>query len=348
MKKTEAVVISRNIARFLNQYVPEQKTHSPHTRKGFEDTLGLYLDFLESSGVPPTQLKAEHFSVEMIEKWLKTLIEERGNKPETRNIRLSQLREFLKFLGREEPGFVYLYVEAKQIPRLRETKRKVEGMSREAVRTLLEMPNQWTKTGRRDTVLMTIMYSVAARVDEILSLKINDLELDDSKPYLRLRGKGNKLRTLYLLPQPVMLLKSYLKEFHGEHPEQDAYVFYSRNTGKYGKMTASAIDKMLKKYARAAQDSCSKVPIGLHAHQLRHAKATHWLEDGMNIVQISFLLGHEQIETTMKYLDITIQDEMKALATLTSETTVEEEKKWKKDPETLRELCGLKRRSTQK
>lgn len=49
---------------------------------------------------------------------------------------------------------------------------------------------------------------------------------------------------------------------------------------------------------------------------MRHAKASHWLEDGMNIVQISFLLGHEQLQTTMAYLDITTDEKAKGLATL--------------------------------
>ena len=55
------------------------------------------------------------------------------------------------------------------------------------------------------------------------------------------------------------------------------------------------------------------------AAHLRHAKASHWLEDGMNIVQISSLLGHEQLQTTMVYLDITMEQELKALATLEDE-----------------------------
>ncbi len=50
-----------------------------------------------------------------------------------------------------------------------------------------------------------------------------------------------------------------------------------------------------------------------------HAKASHWLEDGMNIVQISFLLGHEQLQTTMAYLDITTDEKAKGLATLEDE-----------------------------
>lgn len=97
----------------------------------------------------------------------------------------------------------------------------------------------------------------------------------------------------------------------------------------------------VQKHAVKAHGSCADVPLKLHAHQFRHAKASHWLEDGMNIVQISFLLGHEQLDTTMVYLDITTEDEAKALATLEGEGDSKVEKKWKNSDGSLREFCGL-------
>ena len=103
---------------------------------------------------------------------------------------------------------------------------------------------------------------------------------------------------------------------------------------------------MLKKYAKKAHTECTDVPLELHAHQLRHAKASHWLEDGMNIVQISFLLGHEHIQTTMVYLDITTEDEAKALATLEGDNESKTEKKWKKSDGSLRAFCGLPQRKS--
>lgn len=99
---------------------------------------------------------------------------------------------------------------------------------------------------------------------------------------------------------------------------------------------------MLKKYAVRANKICSDVPLGLHAHQFRHAKASHWLEDGMNIVQISFLLGHEQLQTTMVYLDITTEEKAKALATLEDETSKKVSPKWRKSDGSLVDFCGLK------
>lgn len=117
---------------------------------------------------------------------------------------------------------------------------------------------------------------------------------------------------------------------------------YSRNTGSHGKMSQTAVYKQLKKHARAAHEMCDDVPLDIHTHQLRHAKDSHWLEDGMNIVQISFLLGHEQLQTTMIYLDITLEQELKALATLEDENDNKVSKKWKNIKGGLAEFCGVK------
>ncbi|MFT4727988.1 MAG: site-specific recombinase XerD [Granulosicoccus sp.] len=107
-------------------------------------------------------------------------------------------------------------------------------------------------------------------------------------------------------------------------------------------MSQSAVNKQLKKHARAAHEKCNEVPVVLHAHQLRHAKASHWLEDRINIVQISFLPGHQQLQTTMVYTDITIEQELKALSTLEDENDKNVSKKWKNIKDGLAEFCGVK------
>ena len=107
-------------------------------------------------------------------------------------------------------------------------------------------------------------------------------------------------------------------------------------------MSQTGVNKQLKKHARAAHEMCDEVPLDLHAHQLRHAKASHWLDDGMNIVQISFLLGHEQLQTTMVYIDITLEQELKALATLEDENDKKVSKKWKNVKGGLAGFCGVK------
>ena len=345
MKKAtnESVIIARHINAFLNEYVPSQKTHSSHTLRSYQYALALYIGFLETEkGISAESLCGECFNREIIEHWLQWLMERRDCSPETCNNRLASLRTFLKYLGSREILLLYLFEEATRIPRKKEVRKKINGMSKKAVQALLSVPELSTKAGRRDLALMIFIYSTATRMDETLSLKIEQLHLDAQKPYVTIIGKGRKIRTLYLLPKAVAHLRKYLKEFHGDTPKPKAYVFYSRNTGLYGKMSQTSVNKQLKKHAGTAYEKCNEVPRGLHAHQLRHAKASHWLADGMNIVQISFLLGHEQLQTTMVYIDITIEQELKALATLEDENDKKISKKWKNVKGGLAEFCGVK------
>jgi site-specific recombinase XerD len=345
MKKAtnESVIIARHINAFLNEYVPSQKSRSSHTLKSYQYALALYIGFLETEkGIGPERLFGGCFSRIIIEEWLLWLMEHRGCSPETCNNRMASLRAFLKYPGSREISQLYLSEDATKIQRKKEVRKKVKGMSKKAVQVLLSAPDLFTKAGRRDLTLMIIIYSTAARIDEILSLKTDQLHLNAEKPNVTIIGKGRKIRTLYLLPKAVAHLKKYLKEFHGDAPNPEAYVFYSRNTGLYGKMSQTAVNKQLKKHARAAHEICDEVPLDLHAHQLRHAKASHWLEDGMNIVQISFLLGHEQLQTTMVYIDITIEQELKALATLEDENDKRVSKKWKNIKGGLAGFCGVK------
>ncbi|PSR22679.1 MAG: integrase [Sulfobacillus acidophilus] len=349
MKKAhnEAAVIARHLHTFLQAYVPSQQTPSHHTAKSYQDALALYLGFLETEkAIRPETLSGACFRRTVIEEWLQWLMTQRGCSPATCNNRLASLRAFLKYVGRQDLTLLYLFEDATRIPRKKDGHKPVRGMSKQAVQVLLSVPDVSTKAGRRDLALMITLYSTAMRMDELLSLTIEHLHWDAVKPHVTVVGKGRKIRTLYLLPKAVGHLKKYLKEFHGETPHPTAYVFYSRNTGPQGKMSQTAVNKQLKKHARVAHEQCHEVPRELHAHQLRHAKASHWLEDGMNIVQISFLLGHEQLQTTMGYLDITLEQELKALATLEDEADRTVSKKWKNGTGGLAEFCGVKSMKT--
>ena len=339
----ESIVIAKHISTFLNNYMPSQKTKSEYTMKSYEEALSLYIGFLEiEKGINDGNLCGDCFSTENIESWLVWLREKRGNSPETCNTRLASLRAFVKYLGKQDVKYLYLAQSTSQIDRRKTTAPKVVGMSKQAVQALLAAPDPATKAGRRDIALMVTMYGTAARINEILSLKIRHLHLKADKPFMTVIGKGDKIRTLYLLPKTVAHLQAYIADAHGEKPLPDSYVFYSRNKGPVGQMCQKAVNKQLKKHAAAAHKRCSEVPLDVHAHQLRHAKSSHWLEDGMNIVQISFLLGHAQLQTTMVYLDISTEQEAKALATLEDENEKSVPKRWKTSGKSLAAMCGVR------
>ena len=110
-------------------------------------------------------------------------------------------------------------------------------------------------------------------------------------------------------------------------------------------MSQEAINKRLKMYAVKANEIDECVPRNLHCHSLRHARASHWLEQGLNIIAIQRLMGHADIRTTMRYIFVSVEQKNKALATLESKSTLKLEKKWKKLPkgQSLLEYVGLKK-----
>jgi len=333
------------IAKYYNVWLYESAlVISPNTIRSNRFAMTLFIDFLEEM----KDLKSSSFSsgsdfsCETIKEWMVWLMNRKKCSPQTCNVRLASIRSFLKYLGEQDIKYRYLLLNAQSIHRIKEVKKKVEGMSKEAVKTLMSVPNAYTSTGYRDIVLMAFLYGTAARIDEVLSIKVSDLYLTSDNPHVTVLGKGSKVRTLYLPPKLVSLLVKYIKKFHGKEPNRDSVLFYSKMKGYHEKISQEAINKRLKKYAAIAHDKCSDIPLNIHAHQFRHAKATHLLNDGINVPQLSKLLGHACISTTMAYLDITTDMETKALITLEDEKTRDIPKKWGKGTNTLSCLFGTK------
>lgn len=343
-KNSEAIELSKYIGDFLTDYAPSHLTNSSNTVKSYETALTLYVGYLEDKcGVTPEKFSQECFGQETIEGWLKWLANERGCCAVTCNNRLSAIRAFAKYLSSRSLKYIAVNTAAVNVPYRKAVKKKIRGLSREAVKAILAEPDTSRKIGIRDVTLLVILYGTAARIDELLSIRIKDVYLTAAKPYVIITGKGRKIRTLFLLPKAVGFLKLYITKYHCDDPNADDYLFYSSIHGKTCKLSQQAVQKLLRKYAAAAHEKCEDVPLDLHAHQFRHAKASHWLEDGMNIVQISFLLGHASVETTMAYLDITTEQEMKALATLEDEKNQNVSVKWNPNKDTLSDICGLRK-----
>ena len=304
---------------------------SLHTVRTYEFSFKLYIEFLEERKKIRTSsfCMTDNFSVDTIKEWLAWLSETRSCKSQSCNARFAAIRSFLKYAGEANIKYRHLYLEACRIPRLKESKRQVEAISKEAMKVLLQMPNLSSTTGFRDVVLFSFLYGTAARIDEVLSLKLKSLHLDSDRAYAVIVGKGDKMRTLFIQKILANNIRLYIRKFHGEIPNPNSYLFFSRVGGLESKLTQPAVNKRLKQYAKAANAICKDVPLDMHAHVFRHSCATHWLEDGMNIVQVSKLLGHASIATTMAYLSITIDMKTKAVMQLEDEQTRKLPKQWK-------------------
>lgn len=330
--------IARHVHDFLCSYAPTHLTSSAHTLDGYRTALSLYMGWLDGLGVTPTTLSADDFSQARIESWLAWLADARGCSPQTCNVRLSSLRVFLAYASRHDVALAHLEGEAARVPKRRAPRRHVEGLTRDAVRALMAQPDQSTRMGRRDLALMVFLYATGARIGEVLGMRVSQLDLGGPSPHALVSGKGNKQRVLHLPAKAAGHMRAYMGEFHGPDPDGEACVFFSRNGGPHMPLSQDAVAKALRKHAASARESCAEVPANLHAHQFRHARASHWLEDGMNVVQVSFLLGHASVTTTMAYLDVTLDSKAAAMDGVGGSP---QEKRWKGKGATLKDFCGL-------
>jgi integrase/recombinase XerD len=141
-------------------------------------------------------------------------------------------------------------------------------------------------------VLLSFIYSTGIRVSELCNMHISDVDFDRMQVYIR-QGKGQKDRYVPLSTYMKTGLQKYLQS---ECPQR--YLFEGKTLGAPSSVRAVQwlMRETLKKTGIAKQGAC--------VHTLRHSYATHLLEDGVNIMQIKNLLGHNNIDTTMRYLHV--------------------------------------------
>lgn len=342
--KSESIIIASAVRSWLGEYLSTVRGCSIHTTENYRKSIELFVKYIETKkDIGINNLTAEAFCMNNIDGWLKWLKTERSCSNRTCNNRLAGLRSFLKYLSKKDSRFSAVYLKAMDIELLKYQKTKPEGMTKQAVKSLLSIPDSSTPKGMRDLTIITLLYSLGARISEILDLKMNQINLNAEKPFVCLHGKGGKTRIGYLMPVIVIVLKNYIAQFHKEKPNPDDLLFFSDYGGIRHHLSQDAVSRNLKEYARKAHLKCSDMPENIHAHTLRHARAGIWLEEGLNIVIIKELLGHENLNTTMMYIGISKEQMYNALAEIEGKEASKECRKWKrKSGSTLSEFLGLK------
>jgi len=335
----------KNIRDFLTVYLPKQKCYSDNTVRSYRISLNLFVDYLTGAlGIPLHKLTFEHMSAENITGFLDFLQSERGCSASTRNHRLMAIRSFAKYSARKNPANIALQSEIGNVPTQKSPEKIVEFLSEKALKTLLAQPDSTRNIGIRDSFFMTLMYDTATRCQEMLNLKWRDFELDCPNPYVRILGKGNKVRTVPLMEKTVQFLYLYAKSFHDtEALKTDDHVFYTAIHGKRNRMSPDNVASFMKKYGELAKQSCSDIPERVHPHQLRHTRAIHLYRSGFPLVLLAEYLGHVNVETTRVYAYA--DTEMKRAAIRKADPdnlAVQEHAIWKGDDEMIKQLYGLK------
>lgn len=343
MKSRDNQNILGLIRDYLSVFLIKQKNYSEHTVIAYKIAIRNYLDYVcDAAGVPLEDASSDLFSAEWLQGFHDMMVD-KGYAGTTVKQRLMALNSFLKYAAARNPELLAFSKSSRSVAVRKQEKRQVEYLSEKAVRMIFEQPATNTSIGIRDLTIMVFLYDTAARVSELLSVHLSDLDLG-KKSSVSLFGKGQKRRQVPLMSNTVSQLNRYLSIFHsGESLLSEELLFYTVRKGKRFAMSDDNIRRMLSKYAEMARKVCLEVPEQVYPHLWRHTRAMHLYQHGMDLLLISQWLGHSDINTTQIYAYADIEKKRKAISSASSDILPEGgfDSVTENNSETLKKLYGL-------
>ena len=318
---------AKHLSAFLSSYLPNEKGASHHTIAAYRDTFLLLIGFVkEQRGIPVEKLTLDAIHRETVTAFLDWLQLERKCGNATRNARLAAIHSFYHFLQYERIDHLYPSQQILSISFKRTRQPVMSYLCVEGIKLLLQQPDGKTRKGRRDLALLSLMYDTGARVQEVIDLVPGAVRLN-GPPTVRIRGKGGKVRLVPMLDAQVEHLKSYLKEHELDSPSANHYPLFFNSRKE--KLTRAGVHYIVKKYSASARaKDSSLIPDKISCHSLRHTKAMHLLQAGVNLVYIRDILGHVSIKTTEVYARADSQQKRQALKAAYVQVHSEEAPVW--------------------
>ncbi len=290
--------VSELITDFL-QYLEIEKGRS-------QKTIANYDRYLRTFSSDTKVVKPQDITIQKVRSFrLKLNRQENirgGNlKSNTQNYYLIALRSFLKYCAKED----VTSLAPEKIELAKTLTRQVDFLDGTDLSALLSAPSQLKKsqdkiniTQLRDKAILELFFSTGLRVSELANLKISQVNLN--KDEFTIRGKGGKLRIVFLTEQARHALREYINQ----RDKMSEYLFVSHDrAGKKREdlaLTPRSIQRLIQKYARMAGITKHVTP-----HTLRHSFATDLLRNGADIRSVQAMLGHSSITTTQIYTHVT-------------------------------------------
>lgn len=291
---------AKHLTRFFTEYLIGERGASSNTIRAYSNSFTLFLTYMkEQERISAQNLALKHLTRKVILRFLDWLQEERQCSNSTRNHRLAAMHSFFKYMQYEDSVHIGQWQEIMSIRVKKQERKSVNYLTVDGIKCLLNQVSTNTKSGRRDLALLSLLYDSGARAQEIIELTPADLNL--YKPYtVTILGKGCKKRIVPLQDEQVNLLRMYMTENNLDKTFSNQKPLFANNRGN--KLTNAGITYILNIYAHNARMTNPElIPDKISPHSLRHSKAMHLLQAGVNIVYIRDILGHVSIQTTEIY-----------------------------------------------
>lgn len=329
------------LSKFLTGYLPGEAGVSPNTVLSYRDTFLLLLKYCKAhESVLPEDMTLDMLTRELVLSFLSWLENERGCGVSTRNQRLTAIHSFCRFMQLEDVLRLNQYQKIISIPKKKGKKGTINYLSLEGIKLILEQPDAEKMSGRRDMVLLSLMYDTGSRVQEMADLTVEDVRLDVPAT-VKITGKGGKTRIVPLMEPTTNIVRDYISDFGLTGSGKRSYPLFPNRGGR--KFTRAGIKYILDKYVESARfEKPGILPDVISPHSFRHSKAMHLLHAGVNLVYIRDILGHADLKTTEIYARIDGEMKRKALEEAFINTAPSEETPlWQQDGELLNWLQGL-------
>lgn len=279
-----------DLKREFLEYIEISKGRAIKTVENYDRYLTRFLEF--SKAKSPKDITDR--SVQDFRLWLNRQPGTAGAgtmKRRTQNYYLIALRAFLKYLQRQ--GIDSLSPERIELAKVPD--RSLDLISGVELERLMAAPDTSDLKGMRDKAMLELLFSTGLRVSELCAL---DTDIDLSRDELSVRGKGDKVRVVFLSPEAKKAVAAYLKA--RKDLEEALFVSYGRGSKTPRRITPRSVEELVKRYAIKAGITKKVTP-----HVIRHSFATDLLENGADLRSVQALLGHANIATTQVYTHVT-------------------------------------------
>lgn len=338
MSRVKANQLLSLVESFFREHLERMRGVSPHTVRAYRDALRLLFTFIaDKNRREVANLQLTDLHVEAVKAFLLHLESQRGNKAASRNYRLAAIRTFFKHLVRNDLSHADQYQRVLALEFKRTRPSIAQYLEPEDMRVILDQPDRRTAQGSRHHALLTFMYNTGARVGEVLSVRLEDLNLVYPKQVV-LHGKGKKDRICPLWRETVTALRCLPTVREGQRGEP---VFRNRRGEP---LTRNGVAYLLRKYkALAARKVPSLQRRRIAPHLVRHSAAVAMLQGGVDVTGIRDFLGHTSVETTSRYITTNLQMKREALEAFWRRAGISPKRStpWKPTPDLLAFLNSL-------
>ncbi|MDD3041082.1 tyrosine-type recombinase/integrase [Bacteroides sp.] len=285
------------ITSFFTNYLPNIAGYSENTVKSYRDTFVLLFNFADKNKLCPRgRIGIEIFYKENILGFLEWIEIERNATVSTRNQRLAALKSFSKYASSNAIEYMDTFQQVLDIKIKKGTSKTVDYLTVDAVSLLLKQPCSVTRNGIRDLALLSLLYESGCRVQEIIDIQLGNISFH-TPATITVTGKGRKVRVIPISTNVISIISRYTAKYHIMNPQQTLFT-----NNRKEPLTRSGVSYILKKYTETAkQERAELFGASIHPHVLRHSKAMHLLESGVNLIYIRDFLGHSSVITTEIY-----------------------------------------------